>query len=210
MEQSQLELKSCGEILQEARNAAGLSVEDIAGKLYLSPQLIRDIEKNNFTQVISLAYARGYVRSYANLLGLPVDNVIAAFEKIEWTGRKETDSHTLAASRPVFTKTQLEKSAGSKLHTKKSKLSYLNTTWLILIAIIVILAAVIFHYHHEQDDNLSKQSEPVITVIPPKDLPPQSVSTLPNGVQNSAMVPDTANKNVPARSVQPADTDQHD
>jgi len=166
MDQTELELKTCGEILQEARKAAGLSVEEIASKLYLSAQLIRDIENNDFSQVITLAYAKGYVRGYANVLSLPVDQVLAAFDQIEWTGRKEVDPHALAASRPTFTKNQAEKSAGAKLHAPRRK-SFFKSTWVQGLAVLLIIAVAIFlHHKHHRDTTVTVTAPTSIPITP--------------------------------------------
>ncbi|MGI2259443.1 RodZ domain-containing protein [Shewanella sp. GXUN23E] len=66
-----------GGILQAAREAKGLTIDDIAGRLHLRPSLVRDIEADKFDGISSATYARGYVRNYARIVGADVSEVMA-------------------------------------------------------------------------------------------------------------------------------------
>lgn len=61
-----------GSLLTTAREKMGLSIADAAVKLHLRPRIVEDIEANNFTNIASSTYVRGYVKNYARLVG--VDN----------------------------------------------------------------------------------------------------------------------------------------
>jgi cytoskeleton protein RodZ len=54
-----------GQLLKEARERKGLSLSDIAGKLRLSTQWIKDIEADNYRHINALVYIQGHLRSYA-------------------------------------------------------------------------------------------------------------------------------------------------
>ena len=41
----------------------GLSIQDAAVKLHLRPRIIEDIEADNFTNIASSTYVRGYVKT---------------------------------------------------------------------------------------------------------------------------------------------------
>lgn len=69
--------RSTGEILAEARRKHNLTTRDIAEALYLSENIIRTIEKSDFSSLHGTAYATGYVRSYATHLNLDADKIIA-------------------------------------------------------------------------------------------------------------------------------------
>ncbi len=70
-----------GEILKHAREASGLTIEDISGRLHLRPSLVRDIEADKFDGISSATYARGYVRNYARILGVDEAEVMACLEQ---------------------------------------------------------------------------------------------------------------------------------
>ena len=75
-----IEVATPGQLLQEAREAAQLSVDDISRKLHLKSALITAIEKNNFDEVSSVTFARGYLKAYAKLVHADEEEVLTAFE----------------------------------------------------------------------------------------------------------------------------------
>lgn len=75
-----IEVATPGQLLQEAREAAQLSVDDISRKLHLKAALIIAIEKNNFDEIASVTFARGYLKAYAKLVHADEEEVLTAFE----------------------------------------------------------------------------------------------------------------------------------
>ena len=61
---------SFGARLAAAREAAGLSVGEMAGRLRLHMNQVRALEAGDLAQLPEAAYVRGFVRSYARSLGL--------------------------------------------------------------------------------------------------------------------------------------------
>ncbi len=61
---------SFGARLAAARENAGISVGDMAGRLRLHINQVRALESENLAQLPEAAYVRGFVRSYARALGL--------------------------------------------------------------------------------------------------------------------------------------------
>jgi cytoskeleton protein RodZ len=64
------------EQLREAREAAGLSVSDIAQRLRLSVRHIEALEAGDWAALPGAAFARASLRSYARLLGVPVQTLL--------------------------------------------------------------------------------------------------------------------------------------
>ncbi|PIW60903.1 RodZ domain-containing protein [Shewanella sp. CG12_big_fil_rev_8_21_14_0_65_47_15] len=58
-----------GSVLKSAREKMGLSIADAAVKLHLRPRIVEDIEANNFINIASSTYVRGYVKNYARMVG---------------------------------------------------------------------------------------------------------------------------------------------
>ena len=59
-----------GELLREARERAGLTQDDIAGKLKLAPRQIAAIESGDWDSLPERTFTRGFMRSYARIVGL--------------------------------------------------------------------------------------------------------------------------------------------
>jgi cytoskeleton protein RodZ len=66
-----------GARLQAAREAAGLSLEQVAQQLKLAPRQVRALEEEDFAQLPGRTFARGFVRNYARLLNLDGDDLLA-------------------------------------------------------------------------------------------------------------------------------------
>ncbi|QSX39750.1 RodZ domain-containing protein [Shewanella cyperi] len=68
-DEQQIETRpSLGAILQAAREARGQSVADVATALHLRPSIVSDIEADDFSNIASSTYVRGYVKNYARLV----------------------------------------------------------------------------------------------------------------------------------------------
>lgn len=68
---------SAGMRLRAAREALGLSIEDAAERLRLNAALVLAMEEDRFALLGAPVYARGHLRNYALLLGVPEREVIA-------------------------------------------------------------------------------------------------------------------------------------
>ncbi|AVV85915.1 RodZ domain-containing protein [Shewanella putrefaciens] len=70
-----------GNILKNAREEKGLSIADAAVKLHLRPGIVEDLEADNFTNIASPTYVRGYVKNYARMLGIDYAPIEACLAK---------------------------------------------------------------------------------------------------------------------------------
>ncbi|WIX04932.1 helix-turn-helix domain-containing protein [Xanthomonas oryzae] len=60
--------KGCGQHLREAREATGLSVDEVAGKLRMPVHVVRSLEQEDWQCLGAPVFVRGQLRSYARLL----------------------------------------------------------------------------------------------------------------------------------------------
>lgn len=73
-----------GSMLADARKKQQRTVEEIATELNLSLSQIRTIELDQSEGLPEPTYVRGYIRSYANLLGLNPETVLASYKNPNW------------------------------------------------------------------------------------------------------------------------------
>jgi cytoskeleton protein RodZ len=66
-----------GARLRAARQAAGLSLDQVAQQLKLAPRQVKALEDEDFAQLPGRTFARGFVRNYARLLNLDGDALLA-------------------------------------------------------------------------------------------------------------------------------------
>ena len=68
-----------GEILRQARESASYSVAYVAGQTHLKEQVIIALENGEFEQLPSHMFVKGYIRSYAKLLELDSNELLANY-----------------------------------------------------------------------------------------------------------------------------------
>ncbi len=72
-----------GPALREAREARGLSLEDVAKALMLSNSTIRRLENEDWEGMQAPVYVRGYIGSYARLVGLDEDSLLSLYKVVD-------------------------------------------------------------------------------------------------------------------------------
>lgn len=65
--------------LTEARLAKGLSQEDVARQLFLSPAYVQHLEGGDFHRLPKKAFIKGYLRSAARVLGISGDELVSLY-----------------------------------------------------------------------------------------------------------------------------------
>jgi cytoskeleton protein RodZ len=75
-----------GQRLRQARENIKLSLDEVAKKLRLSRVQVLAIEKDDYSYVSALAYAKGHLRMYASLVGLPTYEILKAFDALGLQG----------------------------------------------------------------------------------------------------------------------------
>ncbi|WP_374328582.1 helix-turn-helix domain-containing protein [Azonexus sp.] len=68
---------SVGRQLQQAREARGLTVGDIAQALKLGPRQVEALERDEWTDLPGTTFIRGFVRNYARLVGVDQQPLMA-------------------------------------------------------------------------------------------------------------------------------------
>ena len=68
--------------LKKAREALNLSLEDIAKHLKSNRKIIDALENEDFENLPQTIYVSGYLRSYANLVSLPVDDILQSYPNL--------------------------------------------------------------------------------------------------------------------------------
>jgi cytoskeleton protein RodZ len=77
-----MELVGPGLLLKEARIAMKLSVEDVASQLNFTVSMVKNIEADLYNEKLPATYTRGYLKNYAKLVGVPVEEVLASYEML--------------------------------------------------------------------------------------------------------------------------------
>ena len=73
-------MAGCGERLKHAREAAGLSIDDVAARLHMPARVVRSLEAEDWARLGAPVFVRGQVRSYSRLVGLTTAPMMAALD----------------------------------------------------------------------------------------------------------------------------------
>ncbi|MEQ8204716.1 MAG: DUF4115 domain-containing protein [Woeseia sp.] len=68
-----------GERLAEARRLKKISLPDIARELHIDESKVQALEENRFEVLGAPVFAKGHLRKYAEIVGVPIDDVIADY-----------------------------------------------------------------------------------------------------------------------------------
>ena len=87
-----------GKTLKLAREAKGLTVDDVAEITHIMPRTIENLEKENFSDIVAPIYGRGFVKLYCEAVGIDYRPLVDEFMEI-FNGNREA----VIAERPVAT-----------------------------------------------------------------------------------------------------------
>jgi cytoskeleton protein RodZ len=79
-DESHQALAGCGQRLRQAREAAGLSVDEVAARLHMPGRVVKSLEAEDWSRLGAPVFVRGQVRSYSRLLGLTTAPMMAALD----------------------------------------------------------------------------------------------------------------------------------
>ena len=70
-----------GQVLEQARSRAGLEITDIEDQTKIRAKYLRALESEDWGELPSSAYAKGFLRTYAQLLGLDAEALEAEYRR---------------------------------------------------------------------------------------------------------------------------------
>ncbi|MDF1823468.1 MAG: helix-turn-helix domain-containing protein [Verrucomicrobiales bacterium] len=73
-------MATIGQRLGEARRASGMSVADVSHETHIHSNMIHNIEEDDFSKFASVAYAKSFIRNYAEFLGVDLGGTMDALD----------------------------------------------------------------------------------------------------------------------------------
>src|SRR3989344_6308316 len=70
-----------GQKLAQVRQKKGLTLKDVEDATKIKSTFLSSIEKGEYQDLPSPAYAHGFVKNYAQFLGIPVREIMALFRR---------------------------------------------------------------------------------------------------------------------------------
>lgn len=123
-EQGELAITRTGDRLRLAREAAGLSLADVATRTRITQRHLAAIEKSDFSELPGRTYVTGFARAYARAIDLPEAEVGAAV-------RRELEEDQYGA-RPLYEAYE---------PTDPARLPTARLTWTLVIVALLLVSA---------------------------------------------------------------------
>ncbi|MBA3941271.1 MAG: DUF4115 domain-containing protein [Sphingopyxis sp.] len=135
-EQGELAITRTGDRLRLAREAAGLSLADVATRTRITQRHLAAIEKSDFSELPGRTYVTGFARAYARAVDLPEAEIGAAV-------RRELEEDEYGA-RPAYEAYE---------PTDPARLPTARLTWtLVVIALILVSAYGVWRFLSVEPD----------------------------------------------------------
>jgi cytoskeleton protein RodZ len=132
-----------GQRLVAARHEQQISIDEISKELHLDEHKVRALERNEFDILGAPVFAKGYLKKYAQLVGVRVDDVIADYYQLN----RSTGAPPVVPSRP---RPRQELSPGP---------------WIAVIVVIII--AVTVYWWFSRPESAPEDATPVNEIMPP-------------------------------------------
>jgi cytoskeleton protein RodZ len=84
------ELMMVSDQLRQARQAAGMTQAEVAEQLFLTETYIRDMDSGDFHRLPKKVFVRGYLRSYARVVGLDGGQLVQLYDEAFWETLPDT------------------------------------------------------------------------------------------------------------------------
>ena len=147
-------LPSPGQQLLKAREEKDISAEMVAERLRLDVNFIHALEKDDYEKFPAIAYVRGHLRGYANMVGLDPEQLISVFDQ---------KSKTAPSLEPLVSQPKQQAGSGDK-HIKV-------VTWSLVAALALLLGL-------WWQTQRSTQEEPADQSVSQEEIETEEVSTI--------------------------------
>ncbi len=135
-----------GERLQAARIQMGLSLEDVAERMHLSPGILEALEENNFEEITAPIFVKGYLRAYARIVSLDEDEMIQQY--MDYYSEED----------PPITSTS---NMAPELSVTDARIKW--TTYFVIVVLAALLGAWWWNKEKAEETSISLDAQPAET-----------------------------------------------
>ena len=183
-----------GAQLRAAREAAGLSLDQVAQQLKLAPRQVRALEEEDFGVLPGRTFTRGFMRNYARLVNLDPDLLVAHLPDA---------AHAPSLESPALHSTGTTMAELPTAHARAPSFG----RWLIpLVLVAAIVAAAGYEWYRGRPASVA--APPRSTETAPPSAPKTSTTPLPNPVAPDSGAPVPAAPPATSGQIAPAGTAQ--
>lgn len=173
-----------GSLMHEARLKKGLKISDVSKELCIRASYLEAIEAGNYDEIPEPPYGIGFIRSYADYLGLNATRMVQLFKEETDAASKNNDYYVM------------EPQTEANAPNKKS----------LIISLVAIIAVYVVWFIYNQNQNKpeeeSKQEEVVTEVTEPSENYPLQVEDFVSVEESGVELP-VAEEDIPVFDVSP-------
>jgi len=144
-----------GELLKEAREEKGYTLDNIQEKTKIQKRYLVAIEQGDFNALPGKFYARAFIREYAEAVELDPEVVLADFKEEKEIPEEEPVKYT-----------RIDRTDKIKENKKSSILSFLPTVIVIFLIIAIIVVAIMYYQKSmsdsEGDEVQSEETDEIV------------------------------------------------
>lgn len=193
--EAQPTVSAIGPSFRQAREALGLSVEDVASHLRLSLRQIHALENDEFSALPEATITRGFIRNYARLLEIPAEPLLDVYKAYSPAGGPK--AITIQSANILI-------SGGDR----RPWLAYISAS----IVIALLLGAWLLYFEYPKSQSAQPSVAPVASPVEASSdmvTEPLPIAALPAAERDQAAVQEAEPAQAPsaaAASVEPAVT----
>ena len=158
--------ESLGENFQRAREAKGLTLEEAAARTRILPQYLKAVEDNNYAKLPDEVFAKGFVRSYARILGLDETTVIRQFDE---------------SGGQFYAKRNERESLKQKLEEEERRKKVNRNIVVGMVSAVLLILFVLMGRDRDRPEPRPVPTDPVPVVSLPAPAPPRAEPAPPSG-----------------------------
>lgn len=225
-------MKKTGELLRQAREAKGLSINEIGLSLKISNRILSAIEQGDLSKLPAKTFLRGFVQSYAHYLKMNVEEVLEVFREEMGTTQPQPSLEAVATPHEPSTNTPVSPAFSEKTSSfeKESELSspltpsgpslkglVVSVVCILLVVCIYVVKRVVDRYQRESVTEAvevaaplpdpSTEESPTVETGTTEAIPALTTVTSPTAPPRSEQPPDASKATPPsttASAVAPA------
>ena len=176
-----------GESLRSTREAKGISLEQAEEDTKIRKRYLQALEDGDYDVIPGQVYAKGFLRNYANYLGLDQEEVMLEYKLLGIPAKEE------------YKRVDIEASINKKkrLTGRNDRKTYLAT---VMIAVFAVLILVLYNFVFKNNTKIAKQeTDNLKTEQGTNTKAPDKATTKPSG-QSPAQQQGAQNGNLPGGS----------
>jgi cytoskeletal protein RodZ len=169
---------SIGSVLREKREARKLSVAEVAAETRINKKYIQALEDGNYLLIPSQVYAKGFLKAYAEFLGLDPKNLLAElinYYKSREEGRKAAVSAQKIKKIISFPKT-LKLPTMPAIPAYKFDMKMMLTAVISVFVLLFLISVYGYISSHQKRAVMIEANPPVVAATEKAKVPPKKIT----------------------------------